>query len=269
MKQPALNRLAAARVLSSVPLSDAQLLKLANHLQKGGPLTLPLLFNAFAQSKSADVGNTLVESLSGVPVSSLSLDEVQRVLQSYPKAVTQNATALITRLKEKDQQQQQRLAAFEKLTTGGNAARGRQVFFSRKAACSSCHRVQNEGGKIGPDLSTIGSIRQSRDLLEAILFPNASFARGYRPYTVVTEKGKSHNGLISRETSDDIVLRKTDLSEIRIRRKDIELMRESTQSIMPGGLESVLSEQELRDRAVVPAKFKISVIHRVTCEPAA
>ena len=46
----------------------------------------------------------------------------------------------------------------------GNAENGARVF---KAHCASCHRVNADGGRIGPDLSRIGSSRP-RDALVAL-----------------------------------------------------------------------------------------------------
>ena len=129
----------------------------------------------------------------------------------------------------------------------GDAARGREIFFGRSTACSSCHTVAGQGGKVGPDLTKIGAIRKQRDLLEAIMFPSASFARGYKTWTIVTDRGRVHSGLITRETTDSLMLRRADLSEVRINRDSIEEMSESTTSVMPDGLDHRLTNQDLSD----------------------
>ena len=72
---------------------------------------------------------------------------------------------------------------------------GKQVFFGKTAACSSCHRVGSEGALIGPDLTKVGKIRAPRDLIESVIFPSASFARGYESYTIVTSSGQVYSGL--------------------------------------------------------------------------
>ena len=43
-----------------------------------------------------------------------------------------------------------------------------------KATCSTCHRVGNEGGVIGPDLTKVGAIRTARDLVESLVVPGAT-----------------------------------------------------------------------------------------------
>ncbi len=83
--------------------------------------------------------------------------------------------------------------------------------------------------------------------MEAIVFPSATFAREFRPYVIVTDPGKVHTGIISRQTVDAVHLRTADLAEVRIPRAAIEEMKESNTSIMPKGLDTTLSSQELRD----------------------
>ena len=39
-------------------------------------------------------------------------------------------------------------------------------------------------------MSKIGALRSRRDLIEAVVFPNASFAREFEPYVVTTKDGK-------------------------------------------------------------------------------
>jgi len=96
-------------------------------------------------------------------------------------------------------------------------------------------------------LTKIAAIRTGRDLIEAIAFPSASFARGYRTYIIVTDAGKIHTGVISHESADTIFLRNAELAEIRVPRASIEEMKESPTSIMPKGLDATLPKEELRD----------------------
>ena len=72
------------------------------------------------------------------------------------------------------------------LRAGGDVGRGRRIFFGEKVACSSCHTIGTEGGHVGPDLTGIGAIRSGHDLLEAVVFPSASFVPGHEVYNVET-----------------------------------------------------------------------------------
>ncbi len=129
----------------------------------------------------------------------------------------------------------------------GDVERGREVFFSNRSACSTCHRVGGVGGLAGPDLSKIGQVRTTRDLAEAILYPSATLANGYESYTISTRAGQTHTGLIRRETADAIHLLTTDRAEVRIPRAQVDEMMPSSVSVMPQGLEKVLPVKQLHD----------------------
>ena len=131
--------------------------------------------------------------------------------------------------------------------SSGDVRRGQLVFHSEKAACFTCHAIGYRGGNVGPDLTKVGQVRTERDLLEAIVFPSASFIRSYEPVVVATADGKVLNGLLRNETSDEILLITGANQEARIARADIEEIRPSTVSVMPAGLDQQLTPQELAD----------------------
>jgi putative heme-binding domain-containing protein len=103
------------------------------------------------------------------------------------------------------------------------------------------------GGKVGPDLTRIGQIRTERDLLESIIYPDASFVRSYEPIVVVTKSGEMHSGVLRRDAPDEVVLATGATDEVRIARSEIADLRPGTVSVMPSGLEAQLSRQEMAD----------------------
>jgi len=133
------------------------------------------------------------------------------------------------------------------LAQGGDLSRGKQIFFGKKAACFTCHRISGQGGMVGPNLSAVGGIRSGRDLLESVLYPSASIVQGFRPYNVETDDGEIYSGIITRQTSEAVWLRGADLAEKKIETKQIKSMSESAISIMPQGLGDALTKEELRD----------------------
>lgn len=246
--ETSLDQLRVASALASAPLNDSQLMQLAAVLPRLPGAALGAALPAFQRSESAVVGAALVKHLASMDdLPNVTPAVLREVLSKFPSDVRQSAAVLLDRLAARDAADAERITALLPLAEGGNADRGRYVFFGKTAACGGCHRVGKEGAQIGPDLSTISRIRQPRDLLESILLPSASFARGYEPYVVITSDGLQHAGILAQETSDTITLRSADLSEVRIPRSDIELLKESATSIMPQGLEAKLNEQELRD----------------------
>lgn len=143
--------------------------------------------------------------------------------------------------------QKQTLLDVEAKLGDGDAIRGRDVFFSTQATCSKCHRVTGEGGLVGPDLTTIGRSRSRRDLLESILYPSATFARGFAPYLVMTEEGKTHTGIILGESPKQLHIGIDHEKSAKVASRSIEAIRASDTSIMPAELNKAISEEQLAD----------------------
>jgi putative heme-binding domain-containing protein len=129
----------------------------------------------------------------------------------------------------------------------GDAKRGQLVFNGTKAACSTCHAVGYLGGDVGPDLTRIARIRNDRDLLESILFPNASFTQGYESVIVMTKAGIPHTGRVRKSAPDEVVLAINATQDVRLQRAEIAQMAPSRVSVMPAGLDQQLTPQELAD----------------------
>jgi putative heme-binding domain-containing protein len=135
------------------------------------------------------------------------------------------------------------------LTTlpAGDIRRGQAVFNSAKTSCRACHTIGYVGGKIGPDLTRIGQIRQQRDLLESILYPSASFVRSYEPLAIRTLDGQVHSGILKVNTPSEIILTLAADKEVRLAADEIEIMQPGKVSVMPAGLDKQLALQELAD----------------------
>jgi putative membrane-bound dehydrogenase-like protein len=247
--RPPLLRLSAAEALGHASLVDAELNTLSSRLlTKAGPLELPRLLGAFEAGKSADVGRRLVAALGKAQaLASLAGDMVRRALASYPDEVRAAAQPILKKLEVDVEAQRAKLAELEPVLASGDARRGRDLFYGRKASCSTCHTVAGQGGRVGPDLSKIGAIRAGRDLLEAVVFPSASFARGFEPFRVRTKDGGQVEGTIVRETADSIVLFTSERLEKAIARSNVETLLQGTVSVMPQGLDTQLSRDELAD----------------------
>jgi putative heme-binding domain-containing protein len=112
------------------------------------------------------------------------------------------------------------------------------------------------GGRIGPDLSKIGTIRTPRDLLEAIVLPSASFVRSYEPVTVLTVDGRAHAGIVREDTAAEIVLQASATQVERIPRGQVESIAPGTVSLMPKGYDTLLTPQELADLVAFLARAK-------------
>jgi putative membrane-bound dehydrogenase-like protein len=248
-EQPPLVRLDAADALGKAALNETQLTALCEAIATSSVLEVPRLVRAFERPASATIGQKLVASLDRSPgLRSLQSELLTTILSAYPDEVKQAAGPLYDKLTVDTAKQQAKLVALDGVLAGGEIQRGRDLFFgNKKAICATCHAVQGQGGRIGPDLSKIGAIRTPRDLLEAIVLPSVSFARGYEAFTAVTASGQVHTGVITRETPEAIYLFSTDRVETRVLRAEVESLAQSTVSIMPEGMEAQLNQQELAD----------------------
>jgi putative heme-binding domain-containing protein len=129
----------------------------------------------------------------------------------------------------------------------GDASRGREVFFSKLANCSACHRVGKEGGFIGPDLSAVGSGVPLPLIVEAVLWPNRQVKEGYVATRVITNDGQILTGYKVGETDKELTLRDARSQQIlRIARDNVDEI-ENAGSVMPEGLTAGMTDAELRD----------------------
>ena len=243
-------RASAARALGASILNEQQLIELATFVAEAGPLLVPILMPAYQKTRSGKVGRVLVSALSRSPgAESLTADDLDRLLKDYPQEIGQASRSLFEKLTARGTRQADYLAEIKTQLAEmeGDLDRGRQVFFSKRAACVGCHRMGEEGGRVGPDLSKIAHLRSPNDLVESLLFPSSSIAPDFRSYTIADDDGQVYTGLIVRETSQAIYLRTAQLAEIRIPRSRVDAVQHSNVSVMPRGLEKSLSMQELSD----------------------
>ncbi len=243
-----MQRLASARAIGKAQLTQPQLLRVIGLIAEAGPLELTPLLASFDKANDSALGMKLVQSLAASPGrTSIAVKQLKLLLQSFSKEVQQAGAQLIRELQPNDEAQAKRLMALEQRMTSGNANRGRRIFLGRRTSCNACHRIGNEGGRVGPDLTQVGQRRSARDLAEAILYPSASIARGFESMTIITDSGKAHTGMIVRESGDAIHLRTADQQELRILREEIEELAPSNISIMPQGFDQAMSEKDLVD----------------------
>jgi putative heme-binding domain-containing protein len=78
-------------------------------------------------------------------------------------------------------------------STKGDAARG-QLVFEGKGNCTTCHRVNGKGSRLGPDLSDVGALRALDALLRSLVDPNGSSVPVNRFVRAVDRNGKVITG---------------------------------------------------------------------------
>lgn len=127
------------------------------------------------------------------------------------------------------------------LSSTVDAKLGKAVF---QKACSACHTYQNEGGKVGPDLT--GVKNQPADaLLLHILVPNYEVLPAYQSISISTNDGRSFSGWLVSENENSLTLRTTFGTDESILRRNISSLSNSGLSLMPDGLEQSISKDEM------------------------
>jgi putative heme-binding domain-containing protein len=127
----------------------------------------------------------------------------------------------------------------EALKTGDPSA-GR-AFFAK--TCQQCHTLYGVGGKVGPDLT--GSNRQDVDyLMVNIVDPSAVIAKDYMVSLIYMKDDDVYSGIITHE--DDTSIQVTVEASVQtLQKSDIKEIKQSELSMMPEGLLTPLSKQEL------------------------
>ena len=238
----------SARLISNAKLTDDQLLKLAEEqVAKTDVYLLPNLISAFKNNKSEQVGVALVAALSASPdrLDNVSEEELKGLLNAYSQKVKSSADPLLAKLADKNAGRLAELTKLEASLTRGDVASGAKIFFG-KGICSSCHAVAGKGAIFGPDLTNIGQIRSGHDILEAILYPSASFAREYETSRITT-KTATYTGVLKEQLPDAILIATGPGLQVRIPRSEITGIEPLNISLMPPGLDKMLSAQELSD----------------------
>ncbi len=135
---------------------------------------------------------------------------------------------------------------FELVRREGDAARGREVFFrTGESSCASCHRVQGQGGRIGPDLSTIGVKSGKDELLRSILNPSAAIGYNFRSVVAALADGRVITGLAVEDTPDRLALKTADGKRVVLKPSEVEDRKVADVSLMPEGLVQAMTDDEL------------------------
>lgn len=264
-------RLSAAQVIGRAKLANEQLKTLANqYLPRADALILPSLLDAFRSSEDTEAGKAMVAALlnSKVSIGEPDAKRLQEVLDKYPDAVRTAARPLLAHLEQLQKNRVERLRKLEPLLAlGGDIGRGRRIFFGEKVACYSCHTIGKQGGHVGPDLTAVGAIRSGHDILEAIVFPSASFVPGFEIYNVET-KSERYAGVRGDDTADSVSLVTGPHAEIRIPRKQVLSIKPSNISLMPEGLDESLTRSEFIDLLTFLQSQKSREMAQVRAAPA-
>lgn len=130
------------------------------------------------------------------------------------------------------------------IDSNADIRRGEILFNS---TCSTCHRVNGQGGSMGPDLSRIAVIRSQDLLRSALRNPDALIASRYKPVTLVLKNGMRVRGTLKSEDAFSIQIMNTEQQLRGYRMSQLQEVIRETESVMPVFDTNALSEEDLNN----------------------
>jgi quinoprotein glucose dehydrogenase len=237
---------AEGRRLLSIAHPDKALPMLAKALEKGETVERQQAYAALADLKAAGVDDLLAKQLDKLLEKDLPPETALDLLEAAarrPAAAVKERLARYEEARPKDDP----LAAYREALVGGDAERGRRVFFYKEeTSCLRCHKVNGEGGEVGPDLKGIGGQKPREYLLESIVDPNKQIAKGYESVLLELKDGRSVTGVLKAEDDKEIRLMTAEGKLLRVAKEDVD-ERRAGKSAMPEDVVKKLSKSELRD----------------------
>jgi putative heme-binding domain-containing protein len=128
----------------------------------------------------------------------------------------------------------------------GDAARGERIFRSQQQSCVTCHAIGGVGGKVGPDLTSIGASAQLDYLIDSVYYPNKEIKDGFQSILIETRDGGELAGIKVSENDRELVLRTAADQETTVAKSQI-VSRKTGGSLMPSGLADNLSMKQQLD----------------------
>lgn len=134
------------------------------------------------------------------------------------------------------------------LARTGDAERGSKLFFdAEKVKCSKCHRIGDQGERIGPELTGVGERFSRIHIVESILEPSRTVATGFQTIAVVLQNGRVLTGIKIAETETTLTLGDNQGEKHLLAKADIEEQAVQSQSTMPDGIVKQITVDQFVD----------------------
>ncbi|MDZ4288592.1 MAG: c-type cytochrome, partial [Prosthecobacter sp.] len=118
----------------------------------------------------------------------------------------------------------------------------------RSIMCATCHRFNNDGGSIGPDLTGVGNRYTMRDLMENIVDPSKVISDQYDSHEIIKKDGSTVLGRIVVEENGKVFVMTNPFApseQLAINEADIKSKQTRKISMMPPSLINTLNQDEL------------------------
>jgi len=128
--------------------------------------------------------------------------------------------------------------------SSGNVANGARIL---AAQCATCHRVNDAGGRLGPDLSRLAASQTNQVLTRAIRDASASLTSGYETVTLVMRDGQQIRGTRKAEDAFSIQIMDTGQRLQGYLKANLREVTRDKKSLMPDFDRDRLSDGDLND----------------------
>ena len=173
--------------------------------------------------------------------------EVQLDILEAAQASTDHEAVMLVDKYQSNLPKFSELAPFNIALKGGNGDLGRKLFYENASAqCIRCHKINGNGGDVGPDLKGIGSRKDRAYLLESIISPSAQIAVGYETVVVKLKDGRVVTGTIKKDDDTELSVSAADGKVTKIRKEDIQARKSQKISTMPP-MGELLTKRDVRN----------------------
>src|SRR5260221_2447127 len=138
--------------------------------------------------------------------------------------------------------------AVSKMNHGHGFVQRNQLF--PVANCIDCHKLNGVGTVVGPDLAQLDPKKQQVDVLRDIIEPSFAINEKFQSFILTLDDGRQVIGLITEETPDVVKVMENPLAKCEptiVKKSAISERTKSPKSIMPEGLLSQLTREEILD----------------------
>ena len=132
------------------------------------------------------------------------------------------------------------------VAANGDPHRGETVYRRQELQCTKCHGIGGAGGRVGPDLISVGASAQVDYLIDSLITPNSKLKENFHSIVVALDDGRVVTGIPVRKDDQEIVLRDAEDRELTISVDAIEQQKDG-RSLMPDGTVDQLTRGELVD----------------------
>lgn len=239
-------RMTALRITPSLQISNSQKVTLLSSvLNDGSTIEQQSAIKALGTIDSEESRKILQDQFKKLIAGSLPREIHLEIVNAADSSESGELTSMLEQY-ENNKPDNDILAQYQEALYGGDAEQGSRIFYNDNTAqCIRCHAVGGDGGDIGPDLSTIGNSLNREQLLESMVAPNKRIPPGYGSVSITTEKGRTIQGTLEKETETYITIKKSDADTMQVAKEEI-----AEQTISPSAMysmEGLMSKSELRD----------------------